>query len=149
MRRSLKILTGHSRSPPLTTFNMKTSSFDIDGVIYLGEGQFGLFPGPNDVIITGRSIEECDETYAMLHARGIYNLVFFNHIPWEEKTREKSGLHKANTLVTLNNEGMNIGVHFEDDPVQAKIIETFGPPDLRVIMIGSGGMVPLENVRHK
>ena len=34
------------------------NGFDIDGVLNLGNGKCGIHPGPNDVIITGRSYEE-------------------------------------------------------------------------------------------
>ena len=33
------------------------NSYDIDGVIYMGEGLDGLRPGPKDIVITGRSVE--------------------------------------------------------------------------------------------
>jgi hypothetical protein len=45
------------------------NSYDIDGVINLGGDYKGLRPGPNDIIITGRSYEEADYTWAWLHRR--------------------------------------------------------------------------------
>ena len=45
---------------------MKINAFDIDGVIHLGDGICGIRPGPGDVIITGRSFEEEEETLVRL-----------------------------------------------------------------------------------
>lgn len=83
----------------------------------------------------------------MLRARKINNLVIFNNIPFENKTRIASGQHKANVIQFLIENGYEIGCHFEDDPVQAAIIrrETTVP----VIMIGSNEFTNLENVRHE
>ena len=55
---------------------MKINSFDIDGVIYFGEEVNGVRPGEDDVIITGRSFTEREETEKMLRSRGIYNKVY-------------------------------------------------------------------------
>lgn len=124
------------------------NSFDIDGVIYLGEGVTGLFPGPNDVIITGRSFEEEPETIRMLHARGIHNKVYFNPLKFDAKSRESSGQHKARIINMLAESGVTVSFHFEDDPVQ---IEQIRPlvTTTQVIHVNSNGLVPLENVRHK
>ena len=54
--------------------NRRINTFDIDGVIYMGKHD-GVYPGKSDVIITGRSIDEWDETTAMLQAKGIKNEV--------------------------------------------------------------------------
>ena len=51
------------------------NTFDIDGVIYFGEEHFGVRPCDMDIIITGRSFEQRDETEKMLWSRGIYNRV--------------------------------------------------------------------------
>jgi hypothetical protein len=119
------------------------NSFDIDGVIYMGPGNTGVFPGPNDVIITGRSVEESQETLDMLRARGIHNQVFFNPLPYDEKTRSTSGLHKAKTIAMLG----NISIHFEDDPIQAKTIRDLCP-DVHVVML-EHDLVNKENQRHE
>lgn len=124
------------------------NSFDIDGVIYLGEGVTGLFPGPNDVIITGRSYEEAPETYEMLRSRNIHNVVYFNNVPFDAKTRKSSGEHKANTIRMLTASGVPIAYHFEDDPVQIEEIRA-RVTTTQVIHVNSNGTVPLENVRHK
>ena len=94
------------------------NSFDIDGVITIG-----IYPGPDDVIITGRSFEETPETLAMLESRGISNKVFFNTLCFNEKTRLSSGTHKGNTLKKLISSGVNIGCHMEDDEIQKAEIE--------------------------
>ena len=48
---------------------MKTiNTFDIDGVIFMGDYN-GVYPSKDDIIITGRSIEEWDETSAMLKSK--------------------------------------------------------------------------------
>jgi len=99
------------------------NSFDIDGVIVLEEGLIGVYPGPKDVIITGRSVEEFTATRRQLDAAGIHNQIFFNTCRFEHKSRETSGAHKARTLLMLYRSGYTINVHFEDDEVQAKIIE--------------------------
>lgn len=99
------------------------NSFDIDGVIVLEEGLIGVHPGPKDVIITGRSVEEYAATRRQLDAAGIHNPIFFNPLRFENKTRATSGSHKARTLLMLHHSGYTINVHFEDDEIQAKIIE--------------------------
>lgn len=113
------------------------NSFDIDGVITVG-----LFPGPNDVIITGRSYEEEPETLRMLHAKGIFNKVFFNPLPFNAKTRKTSGLHKAGIIQELN-----IAIHFEDDPIQWEIIER-DCPNVKVVRVVHD-LTEKENVRHQ
>lgn len=97
---------------------IEINGFDCDGVITVG-----IHPGPRDVIITGRSYEEEPETNAMLLKRGIVNKVFFNKLPYEMKTRESSGKHKAKTITYLKDCGIIIKNFFEDDPIQWQIIE--------------------------
>ena len=105
------------------------NSFDIDGVIY-NDGQLGVCPGPNDIIITGRSYDERVETLEFLHSREIYNTVYFHLVSFVNKTREKSGHHKAEVL----KERTDVLYHYEDDPVQADIIEK-ECPHIRVIRL--------------
>jgi len=124
---------------------MSIASFDIDGVIFNGHGVPGIYPGYHDIIITGRSFEEEPETIMMLQDRGIRNKVYFNDLPFAEKTRESSGYHKAETLNTLKDLGMDIVVHYEDDPVQADIIESL--TEVYVIRIINPA-VPKENRRQ-
>lgn len=102
-------------------------SFDIDGVIYLGDLGVGVFPGPEDILITGRSYQEAPKTLRWLQKYGITNQVFFNPLDEKDKTRQSSGEHKARILRGLIANGFGIGVHFEDDPIQKKIIEETVP----------------------
>lgn len=102
---------------------MICNGFDIDGVIHLGDGVCGIRPGPGDVIITGRSFEEEDETLAFLRRNGINNPVFFNQCHYEDKTRAGSGFHKAETIKMLHRTGLSIQYFFEDDEVQKAEIE--------------------------
>lgn len=122
------------------------NSFDIDGVIYINKDVGGVYPGAGDVIITGRSFEEQPETERMLHARGIYNKVYYNPLRFEEKTRASSGSHKAFTLLRLLSEGHDIKCHFEDDEVQAAVIQRYCPR-VTVVML-QHSLTEKENVRH-
>ncbi len=125
---------------------MKINGIDIDGVIHLGNGVCGVRPGPNDVIITGRSYEEEPETKAFLHKHGIKNHVYFNPLPFEEKSRESSGAHKARTLKFLKHEeGIEVQFFFEDDIIQKEEIEESW--DGKVIHV-SHDFTEKENVRH-
>lgn len=103
------------------------NSFDIDGVIYIHRGLIGVRPGPKDIIITGRSFEEEIETITMLESEGIYNQVFFNPLKFDQKSRQSSGVHKANTLNRLKDDGYDIQIHFEDDPIQIEEIKKLAP----------------------
>lgn len=121
---------------------LKINSFDLDGVISVG-----LHPGPNDVIITGRSFQEAKETYAFLHSRGIFNCVYFNTLPFEEKTRESSGVHKAKVINTLWSNGVEVVTHFEDDEVQIEQITKHVRHNVNIVHIVHD-LTDKENVRH-
>lgn len=123
------------------------NTYDIDGVIYFNEEIDGITPTKCDIIITGRSYEESEETLQMLNSRGIFNTVYFNNLKFEEKTRESSGLHKAITIKSLLSAGFNIKCHFDDDPVQIDIIRE-ACPSIKVIYIETP-FVEKENVCHK
>lgn len=124
----------------------RCNSFDIDGVIYLGEFG-GVYPGPSDIIITGRSFEEADETLAMLRSKGIHNEVFFNPLPFAKKTRISSGEHKARVINQLKANGrIDVAVHFEDDPVQILAINANCPGVKTVMLVHD--LVEKENIRH-
>lgn len=127
---------------------MDIISYDIDGVIYFGAGQPpGLTPPKNAVIITGRSIDEQQETINMLHSRQIYNTLYMNPIKWENKTRESSGLFKSKILNNLKSTGNNILYHIDDDLIQIEIIKR-ECPWLLVIQLDTP-FVEKENVKHK
>lgn len=124
-------------------------SYDIDGVIYNGPNRPSLRPGTDyDVIITGRSIDEINETYDFLMSKRITNVVFFNQIPFNEKTRDTSGHHKAKTINLYNQTSSlcRIVIHYEDDPVQAEIIQKLCP-DVTVILLNNP-LVELSNRRN-
>jgi hypothetical protein len=126
---------------------IKCNSFDIDGVIFMGEYD-GIYPGKNDVIITGRSEEEIAETEMMLWSKNIKNDLYLNKIPFNMKTRESSGWHKGNTINMLRDNGIaDIQCHFEDDPIQAEEIRKLCP-QVNVIMVVHD-LVEKENVRHE
>ena len=125
---------------------MFNNSFDIDGVIFMDKFN-GVYPGLNDVIITGRSKEEKTETEVMLKSKGITNKVYYNKLPFNKKTRESAGHHKAQTLLYLEKMGMRFGIHYEDDPVQAAIIRKM-MPHINVVLL-QHDLVEKENVRHE
>jgi|TARA_Y100000310_G_scaffold345643_1_gene467642 hypothetical protein len=131
---------------------MKINAFDIDGVIHLGAGVCGIRPGPSDLIITGRSWEEEQETLAFLRRNGIFNTVFFNPARFDQKSRESSGFHKGKTIAGLDSLGIEIEYFFEDDAVQKEAIEhhlsrCFVPLNTKVILVDNPH-VKKENVRH-
>lgn len=124
----------------------RCASFDIDGVINMGAYP-GVYPGPNDILITGRSFEERPETEALLEQKGLsHHLLFMNTVPFEEKTRRQSGIHKGETIAYLNSCGYNIVIHFEDDPIQMEEIKKLNP-DLPVVLL-KHDLTEKENVRH-
>lgn len=122
------------------------NSYDIDGVIFLGKGIEGVFPGPADIIISGRSMEEVVETKKMLASKFITNKIYLNPLPFKDKTRESSGQHKADTILKLWSEGVHVRIHFEDDEVQAKVIRENCPNTTVVLLIHD--LTEKENVRQ-
>lgn len=94
------------------------NGYDIDGVITIG-----LLPQKNDIIISGRSTDELPETKKLMEMLHLDNELFLNPIPFEQKTREKSGYFKVGMLTVFKNRNIHIDKYFEDDPVQADIIE--------------------------
>ena len=125
--------------------NKIINSFDIDGVIYMGKFG-GVYPGPSDIIITGRSDEEMVETIEMLQFKGIDNPLYMNPLPYSQKSRVSSGQHKGRTLFYLESIGYRFGCHFEDDPIQAHEINKI-MPHIHVVMLNHN-LVEKENVRR-
>ena len=123
------------------------NTFDIDGVISL-DGKPGIRPHNGDVIITGRSIEESKETFEMLAQFDISNAVMFNEIPFDEKTRVSSGIHKGKALLKLIESGFEIGIHYEDDIVQIEEIKKIVGDKVFICHVNTNGLVELENKRH-
>lgn len=127
----------------------KTSrkAYDIDGVINLDELGVGIRPNSReDFIITGRSFEEEKETLKFLHDNGIMNKVFFNQLPYEQKTRASSGVHKGMTLNMLRDNGHIIEVFYEDDEIQIEQIKKLCPW-ISIIHVQSD-LVEKENKRR-
>ena len=98
------------------------NSFDIDGVIYMGEHHDGIYPGPNDIIVTGRSEEVREETQKMLQDKGITNPLYMNDKPKGFNDRRQSGLSKAMQFIRLEALGYKISIHFDDDDIQIREI---------------------------
>lgn len=125
---------------------MMINSFDLDGVVTIG-----IYPGPNDVLITGRSFEEARETYTMLRQRGINNPVFFNPRPFDKKDRKSSGTHKGQTIRQLIQNGVQIHTHFEDDEIQKaeieRVLNTSSITGVTVVHVVHD-LTEKENVRH-
>jgi len=107
------------------------NGFDFDGVISLG-----IYPGPRDIIISGRSFEEAAHVNKILRERGINNAVYFNQMPKEGRKRSDSGIHKANTLAILMSNGVVIDKFFEDDEIQIKEIKK-RHPNLPIVHVKS------------
>lgn len=111
----------------------------------------GVYPGPNDVIITGRSYEEKSYTDKMLTSKGINNIVYYNPLKFSRKTRESSGYHKAKIISGFNSGAYGnimrdeIVLHFEDDPIQAEIIRTIA--NVQVVLL-EHNLIEKENVWH-
>ena len=110
------------------------NSYDIDGVIHMGAWGHGVTPAPDDILVTGRSYEEAAKTLRTLRGRGIYNQVFFNPATMEEKDRTRNAEHKAKILTALLVGGMDLRIHFEDDPIAVKIIRD-QVPDMKVVFL--------------
>jgi hypothetical protein len=124
----------------------KINSYDLDGVVDMHDDD-GVYPGPNDVIITGRSFEETQETLEMLLRRGIRNKVFFNPLRFEEKSRVTSGQHKARTILSLMSAGFEIGIHLDDDEIQIAEIKKM-VPGLKIVHVRADH-IDKENKRHR
>lgn len=104
---------------------MKVNSFDIDGVIYFGEDVTGVRPCENDIILTGRPYHDREATEKMLHSRGIYNTVYMNPLDRYDNPiygRKASGIFKGQMINMLKDLGVEVQMHFEDDPIQIKEI---------------------------
>lgn len=126
--------------------NIKINGYDFDGVVSLG-----IRPWPDGVIITGRSFEEKSETLKFMSNRDIECEVFFSPHKFEEKTREKSGHHKGQTIWNLFCSGKTVQLFYEDDWIQYRIIESYIKKyalQTKLVWVNHGGLVELENVRR-
>ena len=119
------------------------NTFDFDGVITLG-----IRPGQKDIIITGRSYEERNSTLDFLESQFIFNSVLFNPAKFNQKSRESSGLHKANRINELWESGIRVVNHFDDDEVQIAVIKQNLKYPTNIIHIDHGGLISFENKTH-
>jgi hypothetical protein len=105
--------------------NVRVNGYDFDGVVSIGINP----TSNNDVIITGRCIDEQDYIKEILATRGITNEVYFNPMTLAERgnhtveARTFSGNHKANTISELKKIGIEVSRFFEDDKIQYDIIK--------------------------
>ena len=113
-------------------------AYDFDGVISIG-----ITPrSKNDIIITGRCIDEQRHVKDILKKRGIKCKVYFNPLTLAERgdhtveARTFSGKHKASTIKRLRQTGLNIVRFFEDDPIQLGLIKD-SHPELPVVHVVS------------
>jgi hypothetical protein len=111
---------------------IKVNSFDIDGVIYFGDDITGVRPCDNDIIITGRPYHDREDTIKMLESRSIYNTVYMNPLDRYDNLnrhalpiygRKASGIFKGQMINMLKDLGIEVQMHFEDDPIQIKEIQ--------------------------
>lgn len=114
-------------------------AFDFDGVI-----TEGFHPTADDIIITGRAIDEYRHVTNYLKALVIPIVpIYFNPVLYDKRgdktvaARQHSGNHKANTLLTLLNNEVPVEVFFEDDPLQAEIMEAILPKDFDIVLVGT------------
>ena len=118
--------------------NKRVYGYDFDGVISIGINP----SSKDDVIITGRCIDEAEFVLEILKERGIKNKVYFNQMTLEErgnhtlKARRFSGNHKAKTLKKIKEEGLFVTRFFEDDLVQLKLISE-NHPNIQMVHIHS------------
>ena len=119
----------------------EVNGFDCDGVLTVG-----IRPASDDFIITGRSYEEATETYQWLDKHKITNVVYFNCLKFDDKTRKSSGEHKAESIKYLLDNGIKVVNFFEDDEIQKEIIEDHCPW-VNVIHVVHD-LTEKENVRH-
>lgn len=104
------------------------NGFDFDGVVSIG-----VHPGPNDVIITGRSFDEASYVNEILRRKGIHNAVFFQPMTKErresgtETARRNSGRHKATVIKMLKENEVELNIFFEDDEIQIEEIRKVHP----------------------
>ncbi|BCG50145.1 hypothetical protein [Ralstonia phage RP13] len=106
---------------------MEINTYDFDGVV--STGKFKLTPG-KDVIITGRTYEEAPYVFGKLRELGIQDVaVYFNTAPLShrgdhnERARRISGMHKVRIIKGFMEN--HVVTHFEDDPVQIQLINTY------------------------
>lgn len=118
---------------------MQIYAYDFDGVVSIGVSP----RSKDDIIITGRCIDEKDYVFSKLAEIGLEkHRVYFNPMTLQERgdhtiqARTYSGNHKASTISRLKQNGVKIVRFFEDDPLQKAIIED-SHPEIDVVHIVS------------
>jgi hypothetical protein len=112
--------------------------YDFDGVISIGISPMSK----EDVIITGRCIDEKNLILNELRKRKIFNKVYFNPMTLQERgnhteeARTYSALHKAKKINELKETGLIVVRFFEDDELQKEIIQK-SHPDLEIVHVVS------------
>lgn len=116
----------NSTGPALSHRCLGPNVFDFDGVITVG-----IIPKKGDIIITGRGFDECSEVYEFIdNISGIPGYhknfpIYFNpKTRSNNRTRECSANHKRSTIISLLSSCIDIQFIFEDDPLQAKTIQS-------------------------
>jgi hypothetical protein len=117
---------------------MDVYGYDFDGVVSIGITPSSI----NDVIITGRCLDDNEKVIKELSRRNIQNTVYYKPILLEHTTyhtienRIQSGKHKADTILKLREQNINVIRFFEDDEVQIETIK-IKIPELEIIKITS------------
>lgn len=118
---------------------MDVYGYDYDGVISIG-----INPSHwKDVIITGRCMDDgIEKRKNDLIERDIFNTIYYKPMLLKDcishtiESRITSGKHKANTILELKKQDINVVRFFEDDEIQKEIIK-MEIPDLEIIMVTS------------
>lgn len=110
---------------------MKIRTFDFDGVIYMN-GEVGVTPRSEDIIITGRCQSEAQFVLGWLQKNEIYNTVMFQPCSIIDRTRYTSGRHKGICISKLLEGGFDILYHYEDDPIQINEIKKI-VPEIKIV----------------
>jgi hypothetical protein len=113
--------------------------YDFDGVVSIG-----ITPSSSqDVVITGRCLDESEIVFDILKKRNILCNVYLNPMLLAERgnhtesSRILSAHHKAKTITVLEREKIcKVVRFFEDDPLQLDILKKFHP-DLEYVFIES------------
>lgn len=103
------------------------NAYDFDGVITKG-----VRISADDIIITGRSFEEASIVYDYLKKENLPLVaVYFNPMNVitretdTEKSQIHSGMHKVNVLNSLRKNNVKISFFYEDNEIQASLIEIY------------------------
>lgn len=110
--------------------------YDFDGVVSIGVKPMRA----SDVIVSGRCRDESAYVRGKLMELGITNAVYHNPLTLSERgdhteyARKCSGVHKANVIATFKKWNIKVDTFFEDDELQARIIKSYHPEVLIVLL---------------